>query len=345
MARPVTEFVKGGPVPINRRVEILRMRHRDEIVARAVIGRCAADADFGPGGCNQLGCLRKDQAFGHGRRGNMIFVGQAIALVDRKNSELLQERKAALAFARPAAAGLGRVGCRAPGIDDPDPALAAADTAPQRERLTKSQETMAPKAPAHNRMPEGEDVDAAVAPVAHHIIGETGRGPARIPRLNPGQPPGFELGDDPAGDLFVEGRARAALARWFDRTRHIGSPRRTGGEPLSPRPIRPGVRAPLGLACGGIAAARPTHADAARPCIARSLAKMFFLCSLCGMDKIDTARVAETILAAPGWARVGITAPTSHIRVEAAFELARAIVESVRAGAEPASPDQLGLSL
>ena len=40
-----------------------------------------------------------------------------------------------------------------------------------------------------------------------------------------------------------------------------------------------------------------------------------------------------------------VPTPTSHIRVEAAFELARAIVESVRAGAEPASPDQLGLSL
>jgi hypothetical protein len=63
------------------------------------------------------------------------------------------------------------------------------------------------------------------------------------------------------------------------------------------------------------------------------------------MTHIDTARVAETILAAPGWARVGITAPTSHIRVEAAFELARAIIESVKAGPEPTSPDQLGLSL
>ena len=40
------------------------------------------------------------------------------------------------------------------------------------------------------------------------------------------------------------------------------------------------------------------------------------------MERIDAARIAETILAAPGWARVGITAPTSHIRVEAAFELA-----------------------
>lgn len=63
------------------------------------------------------------------------------------------------------------------------------------------------------------------------------------------------------------------------------------------------------------------------------------------MDRIDTARIAETILAAPGWARVGITAPTSNIRVEAAFELARAIIESERAGSDPANPDQLGLSL
>lgn len=63
------------------------------------------------------------------------------------------------------------------------------------------------------------------------------------------------------------------------------------------------------------------------------------------MDRIDTARVAETILAAPGWARVGITAPTSHMRVEAAFELARVIIESIPGGGEPTSPDQLGLSL
>ena len=75
------------------------------------------------------------------------------------------------------------------------------------------------------------------------------------------------------------------------------------------------------------------------------LVKLFLLCSHMHMDKIDTARVAETILSAPGWARVGITAPTSHIRVEAAFELARAIIESMRVSAEPSSPDQLGLSL
>lgn len=75
------------------------------------------------------------------------------------------------------------------------------------------------------------------------------------------------------------------------------------------------------------------------------LAMLFFLCSHMGMDRIDTARVAETLLAVPGWARVGLTAPTSHMRVEAAFELARVIVESVGGSPEPAHIDQLGLSL
>lgn len=72
---------------------------------------------------------------------------------------------------------------------------------------------------------------------------------------------------------------------------------------------------------------------------------LFFLCSHMGMYRIDTARVAETLLAAPGWARVGLTAPTSHMRVEAAFELARVIAESVGGSPEPAHIDQLGLSL
>jgi len=61
------------------------------------------------------------------------------------------------------------------------------------------------------------------------------------------------------------------------------------------------------------------------------------------MERIDANRVAETILTAPGWARVGITAPTSHIRVAAAQELARAILAEVEEDAP--APDQLGLSL
>lgn len=43
-------------------------------------------------------------------------------------------------------------------------------------------------------------------------------------------------------------------------------------------------------------------------------------------------RVAETILAAPGWARAGITAPKPHLRIDAAHELARVIIAAIEAG-------------
>ncbi|OJW23446.1 MAG: hypothetical protein BGO58_11730 [Sphingopyxis sp. 65-8] len=63
------------------------------------------------------------------------------------------------------------------------------------------------------------------------------------------------------------------------------------------------------------------------------------------MEQIDLSRVAETILAAPGWARVGITAPVSHLRVAAAHELARAILEGVGQVHDVSLEDQLRLSL
>lgn len=60
-----------------------------------------------------------------------------------------------------------------------------------------------------------------------------------------------------------------------------------------------------------------------------SLAIPFFLSSHLEMERTDPNRLVETILAAPGWVRVGITAPTSHMRVEAAHELARVILEDM----------------
>nr|WP_232824451.1 DUF6771 family protein [Blastomonas sp. UPD001] len=39
--------------------------------------------------------------------------------------------------------------------------------------------------------------------------------------------------------------------------------------------------------------------------------------------------MASAILAAPGWARVGITAPARHIRDDAARELARTIANAL----------------
>lgn len=55
-----------------------------------------------------------------------------------------------------------------------------------------------------------------------------------------------------------------------------------------------------------------------------------------------TTLIATSLLAAPGWARVGITMPDRGMRERAADELARAVVAGV--GVEP-DRDQLTLSL
>ncbi|MCW1385051.1 hypothetical protein OLX02_19730 [Novosphingobium sp. KCTC 2891] len=63
------------------------------------------------------------------------------------------------------------------------------------------------------------------------------------------------------------------------------------------------------------------------------------------MERIDTSAVAHAILDAPGWARVGITAPSSCIREDAALELARAIADAVDAPVSAPSPEQSALPL
>ena len=49
------------------------------------------------------------------------------------------------------------------------------------------------------------------------------------------------------------------------------------------------------------------------------------------MERFDPASLATTILQAPGWVRVGITAPVQRIREQAAYELACAICDAGRA--------------
>jgi hypothetical protein len=63
------------------------------------------------------------------------------------------------------------------------------------------------------------------------------------------------------------------------------------------------------------------------------------------MERIDTSAVALAILDAPGWARVGITAPSSCLREDAALELARVIADAVDAPASGPSPEQSTLPL
>lgn len=61
--------------------------------------------------------------------------------------------------------------------------------------------------------------------------------------------------------------------------------------------------------------------------VANSLAHMFSLCSIPSMDRIDEQSIADALLHAPGWARVGLCAPAAWMREEAARELARAVID------------------
>lgn len=73
---------------------------------------------------------------------------------------------------------------------------------------------------------------------------------------------------------------------------------------------------------------------------------MFFICSHARMTIIDPDQVASALLAAPGWARVGIAAPTATIREAAAQELALTIARLFDEGGHHApDPDQLRLAL
>lgn len=57
------------------------------------------------------------------------------------------------------------------------------------------------------------------------------------------------------------------------------------------------------------------------------------------MAQINSSRIADTILAAPGWARLGITESKPHLRTDAAHELARVIAAAIEAddGRAPAA--------
>lgn len=73
---------------------------------------------------------------------------------------------------------------------------------------------------------------------------------------------------------------------------------------------------------------------------------MFLVCSSSVMSRKDENGVALAILGAPGWARLGITAPAAHLREDAAHELARVILAAMDSAASQAhSGDQMGLAL
>lgn len=56
---------------------------------------------------------------------------------------------------------------------------------------------------------------------------------------------------------------------------------------------------------------------------------MFTLCSYLSMDRIDRTRIADILLAAPAWARVGLTVRDARMRERAADTLAATILEKL----------------
>ena len=64
------------------------------------------------------------------------------------------------------------------------------------------------------------------------------------------------------------------------------------------------------------------------------------------MSRIERSEVADLILQAPGWVRLGIAAPASHLRWDAANELAQAILDKLDGeDCQKSNGTQLGLSL
>ena len=55
------------------------------------------------------------------------------------------------------------------------------------------------------------------------------------------------------------------------------------------------------------------------------------------MSRSNPATIAQAILTAPAWARVGITAPSEWLREDAAQELARSIIEKAEIEADNGS--------
>lgn len=61
------------------------------------------------------------------------------------------------------------------------------------------------------------------------------------------------------------------------------------------------------------------------------------------MERLDPKQLSEALLAAPSWAKVGLTMPDRNMREKAAAELANTIVERLDDFPGIPDPDQLPL--
>jgi len=71
---------------------------------------------------------------------------------------------------------------------------------------------------------------------------------------------------------------------------------------------------------------------------------MFTICSHADMERIERLELSAILLAAPGWARVGLTMPDERMRERAADALAATIIERLDGLSSP-DVNQLNLPL
>lgn len=77
---------------------------------------------------------------------------------------------------------------------------------------------------------------------------------------------------------------------------------------------------------------------------ASSIVTMFDICSRGDMGRIERQELSAILLAAPGWARVGLTMPDARLRERAADTLAATMIEKLQGTPTP-DINQLRLSL
>lgn len=75
-----------------------------------------------------------------------------------------------------------------------------------------------------------------------------------------------------------------------------------------------------------------------------TLAIKFVICSHAAMERIERQELSAILLAAPGWARIGLTMPDERMRERAADALAATIIEKL-AGSSSPDVNQLNLPL
>ena len=58
------------------------------------------------------------------------------------------------------------------------------------------------------------------------------------------------------------------------------------------------------------------------------------------MNRLDKNAIADALLSAPGWAKLGLTEPREHLRIDAAMELAGAILDQISPPVSHATADE-----